>query len=163
MEPLRVGLVGYGGAGRGIHSRLLRAAGQRVTHVVTARRAAQVADDWPGAAVLPDAEAMWARADEVDLLVVASPTGDHAAHVTAALATGRHVLVDKPLAVTTEEAAALAALADGRLTVFQNRRWDPEQLALTLLEQAGVRMGQDGAVSIKTGADVEVVVIAAGP
>ena len=54
MEALRVGLVGYGGAGRGIHARLLREAGQRVTAVVTRSRAAQVEADWPGAAVEPD-------------------------------------------------------------------------------------------------------------
>ncbi len=35
MEALRVGLVGYGGAGRGIHARLLREAGQQVSAVVT--------------------------------------------------------------------------------------------------------------------------------
>ena len=29
MDALRVGLVGYGGAGRGIHARLLREAGQK--------------------------------------------------------------------------------------------------------------------------------------
>ena len=49
MEALRVGLVGYGGAGRGIHARLLREAGQRVSAVVTRSRAEQVEADWPGA------------------------------------------------------------------------------------------------------------------
>ena len=42
MESLRVGLVGYGGSGRGIHGRLLRELGQRVTCVVTRGRAEQV-------------------------------------------------------------------------------------------------------------------------
>ena len=51
MEALRVGLVGYGGAGRGIHARLLRQAGQLVTCVVTRGRADQVEADWPGATV----------------------------------------------------------------------------------------------------------------
>ena len=49
MEALRVGLVGYGGAGRGIHARLLREAGQHVTCVVTRSRPRQVEQDWPGA------------------------------------------------------------------------------------------------------------------
>ncbi|CAM5780121.1 Gfo/Idh/MocA family oxidoreductase [Cellulomonas persica] len=130
MSTLRVALVGYGGAGRGIHGRLVRAAGQQVVAVVTRSRAAQVHADWPDARAVPDVDALLADLHDVDLVVVASPTGEHAAHVAAALATGVHVLVDKPLATTAQDAAALVERADGRLTVFQNRRWDPEQLAL---------------------------------
>jgi predicted dehydrogenase len=140
MEALRVGLVGYGSAGRGIHARLLREAGQRVARVVTRSRADQVHADWPDAEVDPDVDALLRHADELDLVVVASPTGEHAHHVEQALAAGVHVLVDKPLATTAIEAARLVELADradGRLTVFQNRRWDTEQLALAEVLRAG--------------------------
>lgn len=134
-EALRVGLVGYGSAGRGIHARLLREVGARVTRVVTRNpeRARTAADDWPGVAVDGDLPALLAHAADLDLVVVASPTGDHAEHVALALAAGAHVVVDKPLATTADEAAELARLgeeAGGRLTVFQNRRWDPEQITL---------------------------------
>lgn len=142
MESLRVGLVGYGGAGRGIHSRLLREAGQQVTCVVTRSRAQQVEADWPAAFVVPDLDGLLARADQLDLVVIASPTGEHVAHVLAALDAGLHVLVDKPLATTADDAELLASHADGRLTVFQNRRWDTEQL--TLLEV--IASGQLGTV-----------------
>jgi predicted dehydrogenase len=140
MEPLRIGLVGYGGAGRGIHARLARATGQQVVAVVTRNRAEQVAQDWPGAHVVPDVDALLALRDDLDLVVVASPTGDHAEHVRAALEADVPVLVDKPLATTRVQAAALVRLAQergGRLTVFQNRRWDPEQLTLRGLLDAG--------------------------
>jgi len=137
MGTLRVALVGYGGAGRGIHARLARAAGQQVVAVVTRSRGAQVEQDWPGARVVPDVPALLADLSDVDLVVVASPTGDHLAHVAAALDAGVHVLADKPLATTADDAAALVARAAGRLTVFQNRRWDPEQLALAGLLARG--------------------------
>ncbi|MFF1529493.1 Gfo/Idh/MocA family oxidoreductase [Cellulomonas sp. NPDC058312] len=141
-DALRVGLVGYGSAGRGIHARLLREVGAQVVRVVTRNpeRAATVRDDWPGAAVDPDVAALLAHAAELDVVVVASPTGDHVEHVTLALAAGLPVVVDKPLATTADEAAALARLgadAGGRLTVFQNRRWDPEQITLRALLAAG--------------------------
>jgi predicted dehydrogenase len=137
MEALRVGLVGYGGAGRGIHARLLREAGQQVSAVVTRGRAAQVAADWPQAHVVPDVESLLAHAGELDLVVIASPTGEHVAHTLAALDAGLHVLVDKPLATSAADAEMLAARADGRLTVFQNRRWDSEQLTLLGLLERG--------------------------
>lgn len=145
-DALRVGLVGYGSAGRGIHARLLREVGHQVTRVVSrnSARAAAARHDWPDVAVDADVPALLAHAAELDLVVIASPTGEHVAHVTAALASGLPVVVDKPLATTVDEAAALARAADetgGRLTVFHNRRWDPEQLTLRALLEAG-ELGQ---------------------
>ncbi|GIG36684.1 Gfo/Idh/MocA family protein [Cellulomonas pakistanensis] len=141
-DALRVGLVGYGSAGRGIHARLLREVGAQVVRVVTRNpeRAATAGREWPGVAVDPDVDALLAHAGELDAVVIASPTGDHVEHVTRALAAGAFVVVDKPLATTADEAEALARLgaeAGGRLTVFQNRRWDPEQLTLRALLAAG--------------------------
>ena len=140
MESLRVGLVGYGGSGRGIHGRLLRELGQRVTCVVTRGRVEQVHADWPGARVVPDVASLLQHAAELDLVVVASPTGEHVANVAPILQARLPVLVDKPLAATEHEAAELVRLANevgGRLTVFQNRRWDSEQLTLRALLAAG--------------------------
>ncbi|ADG74999.1 oxidoreductase domain protein [Cellulomonas flavigena DSM 20109] len=144
MEALRIGLIGYGAAGRGIHARLARETGQEVVTVVTRTRDEQVRADWPAARVVPTVDALLAGADGLDLVVVASPTGEHAAHVRAALEADVAVLVDKPLATTRTQAAALVRLArehGGRLTVFQNRRWDPEQLTLRALLDAG-RLGR---------------------
>lgn len=145
-DALRVGLVGYGSAGRGIHARLLREVGAQVVRVVTRspERADAAAQDWAGVAVDPDVQSLLGHPAELDVVVIASPTGEHVEHVGLALASGLHVVVDKPLATTAEEAADLARLgteAGGRLTVFQNRRWDPEQLTLRALLEAG-ELGQ---------------------
>lgn len=139
---LRVGLVGYGAAGRGIHGRLLREVGARVVRVVSRNpgRSMAAGRDWPGVAVDPDVPSLLMHAGELDVVVVASPTGDHVEHVRLALAAGLPVVVDKPLATTADEAAELAragAADGGRLTVFHNRRWDPEQLTLRALLDAG--------------------------
>jgi len=141
-DALRVGLVGYGSAGRGIHARLLREVGAQVVRVVSRNpaRATAAERDWPGVAVDQDVAGLLAHAGELDVVVVASPTGEHVAHVELALAAGLPVVVDKPLATTADEAAHLTRLgadAGGRLTVFQNRRWDPEQLTLRALLDAG--------------------------
>ena len=132
---LRVALVGYGDAGRGIHAPLLRAAGHRVVAAVTRARADAVLEDWPGAVVHPSIEDLVAG-PPVDLAVVASPTGAHEANVLALLGAGLPVVVDKPIALDAAGAQRLVA-AGGRLTVFQNRRWDAEQLTLRALLAAG--------------------------
>lgn len=132
---LRIGLVGYGGAGRGIHARLAREAGCLVTDVVvrSPERIAQVEADWPGARVHEDVAALLRAQEHYDLVVVASPSTLHEEHVTLALEAGVPVLVDKPAALTAAGAQALVdlSLSTGTpFTVFQNRRWDPEQLTL---------------------------------
>jgi predicted dehydrogenase len=47
------------------------------------------------------------------------------------------VVVDKPLALSAAEGRALVEQAGGRLTVFQNRRWDSDQLTLRRLLDSG--------------------------
>jgi predicted dehydrogenase len=67
------------------------------------------------------------RAD-VDAVVVATPEGDHLEAVTAALAAGKHVLVEKPLAADTAEARQMveaARQADRCLAVAHVLRFDP--------------------------------------
>jgi predicted dehydrogenase len=126
----RVGLVGYGGAGRAFHAPLLGAAGLDVAAVVTANpdRVAQVGEDLPGAAVVPDLTTLLG-AGALDLVVLASPTGVHVDQVHEVVAAGVPVVVDKPLGVDASSAleAVDAAQRQGvPLTVFQNRRYDPE-------------------------------------
>ena len=51
------------------------------------------------------------RAGDIDLVLVLTPTKSHGAIALEALRAGKHVLVEKPLAVTLEEAAQLVTLA----------------------------------------------------
>ena len=128
MTPLRTAVVGYGLAGRVVHRPLLEAVdGLEVTHVVTAdpgRRAA-VHADLPRARVVDSVAALWELADEVDVVVVATSNDVHVHLATTALDLGKSVVVDKPLALTADDAARLVDDARARgavLGVFHNRR-----------------------------------------
>jgi len=143
VTALRTALVGYGLAGRVIHRPLLQAvSGLEVSYVVTAdpARRVQAAHDLPGAQLLESADQLWARAEDVDLVVLATPNDVHAPLATAALDLGKPVVVDKPLALTAREGAALVAHAAAvgvPLSVFQNRRWDSDTLTARRLLAAG--------------------------
>ncbi|WP_093184308.1 Gfo/Idh/MocA family protein [Sanguibacter gelidistatuariae] len=139
---MRVGLVGYGGAGRGIHARLVKAAGFDVTAVVTRspERREQVLADWPGARIFDDLDELLDARDAYDLVVLASPTQLHEEQAAVVLAEGVPLLLDKPVALTAAGAQRLVDLARTPavpFTVFQNRRWDPEQLTLRAVLDSG--------------------------
>ncbi|MFP1626955.1 Gfo/Idh/MocA family oxidoreductase [Streptomyces sp. 5K101] len=143
-SPLRVGLVGYGLAGSVFHAPLIATTDDLVIDTVVTssegRRAQARAALGDGVRFAAAPDELWERADELDLVVVASPNKTHVPIATAALEAGLAVVVDKPVAGTAAEARALAALADERglmLSVFQNRRWDNDFLTLRRLVADG--------------------------
>lgn len=138
-DPLRVGLVGYGYAGKTFHAPLIAAVPGLRLAAVSSHGPQRVKADWPDAEVLPDARALLQR-DDLDLIVIASPNDSHFPLARAALAAGRHVVVDKPFTLMLAEARELAALAHARrrlLSVFHNRRWDGDFLTLRELDRSG--------------------------
>lgn len=141
-RAVKVGLIGFGLAGKYFHAPLLRAAGFEVAAVVTSR-AEEARSAIPNVSVLRDAEELFARTD-IDLVVIATPTNLHAAQTRAALLAGKHVVVDKPVSATSADARELAELAAKQnltLGVFHNRRWDNDFLTLRKLIAAG-RLGE---------------------
>lgn len=142
MANLRVAIIGYGLAGRFFHAPLVAAAaGLELATVVTSspERAAQATADHPGVRVLPGAAELWA-AERPDLVIVATPNDVHASLAGEAIDRGVAVVVDKPLAVSVDEASDLVAQATRAgimLTVFHNRRWDSDQLTLRRLLAEG--------------------------
>ncbi|MFD3657332.1 Gfo/Idh/MocA family oxidoreductase [Streptomyces sp. 24-1644] len=137
--PLRVALVGYGLAGSVFHAPLIATTeGLVLDTVVTSNeeRRAQARAEFPDVRFAASPDELWPRADELDLIVIASPNKTHVALAKAALQAGLPVVVDKPIAGTAAEARELAALADERgllLSVFQNRRWDNDFRTLARL------------------------------
>jgi predicted dehydrogenase len=124
---IRFAVVGCGTAARKIHLPALRAAGADVTVFASRSRSSaeslrdawasgEVVDRWEDAVTHPD----------VDAVLVATPNANHCEVALRALAAGRHVLVDKPMACTTADADAMIAVADDNgmfLVPFQNTRF----------------------------------------
>jgi len=139
----RTGLIGFGLAGSVFHAPLITATpGLELSTIVTANpeRAERARHEYPGARIEADAEAVWERAEDHELVVVAAPNEAHVELAARGIDAGLAVLVDKPLALTSEAARRLIERAERRgtaLTVFHNRRWDSDQLTLRRLIAEG--------------------------
>jgi scyllo-inositol 2-dehydrogenase (NADP+) len=147
MTALRIAIAGFGLAGEVFHAPLIDATqGLTVTAIATSNpvRAARARAQYPGVAVMADADAL--LADHFDALVVATPNRLHVPIARGALHRGLPVVVDKPLAPGAAEAQALVedfAAAGVPLTVFHNRRWDGDFLTV----RRAVESGQLGTIT----------------
>ncbi|MGP9802000.1 oxidoreductase [Rheinheimera sp. NSM] len=143
-SELRTLLVGYGYAGKTFHAPLLQAApGIKLTHVASSQAEQVKQQLGANITVLADYQAAVQQPD-IALVVIASPNDSHAPLAELALRAGKHVVVDKPFALTFNEAKALTALATEQkllLSVFHNRRFDADFLSLQHLLNSG-QLGQ---------------------
>ncbi|MFJ2946585.1 Gfo/Idh/MocA family protein [Streptomyces sp. NPDC087226] len=148
--PLRIGMVGYAFMGAA-HSQGWRTAGRVFDlplrpemAVICGRdadavRAAADRHGWAGTET--DWRALVER-DDIDLVDICTPGDSHAEIALAALAAGKHVLCEKPLANTVEEAEAMAraaeeATARGQLAMvgFNYRRVPATALARRMVAE----------------------------
>ncbi len=139
---IRVGLIGYGYAGRTFHAPLIRTTPGLELTVVGSSRSDAVLAQFPEVTVCM-AEQVTTH-PEVDLVVVASPNESHFPLAAASLQAGKDVVVDKPFTVTLAEARRLSEIAkdQGRLlSVFHNRRWESEIQATKAALDSG-RLGR---------------------
>jgi len=115
--PVGLGVVGLGVWGREILSTLSRLGAARVvavcdTYAPSHKKALEIA---PSAAALADARALIDRAD-VEAVVVATPSHRHREIAVTALAAGKHVYCEAPLAASLDDARAIECPSVTRLT-----------------------------------------------
>ena len=116
----------------------------------SAESAARVAASL-GCAQSPDLETLLAR-DDVNAVVIASPPRFHAAHGIAAARAGKHVFLEKPMALSLEDADAINAAVEAARVLLQigfMRRYDPAYSAA----YAAIRNGDIGEPRLFRGID----------
>ncbi len=129
-SDIRVGVVGYGGAfnmGRQ-HLEQMQAAGMTPIAVVEldAARLDVATQDFPGIETYATVEEMLANS-KVDLVTLITPHNTHAPLALQCLRAGRHVVSEKPLAITLEEVDSMieaATASDTMISAYHNRHWD---------------------------------------
>lgn len=143
IHLIETGLLAYGMSGRLFHAPFLAAHPGFRLRAVVERHDPEAAQRYPGVASHPSVEALLAD-PALELVVVNTPTPTHFELASQALRAGKHVLVEKPVALTTAETRALWALGRevGRqVFAYQNRRYDADFLAVRRVLASG-RLGR---------------------
>jgi predicted dehydrogenase len=142
VEPVRIGLVGYGFGGRWFHAPLLASAPEcAFLGVVTSspERRALVVREHPEAALFGSLEELAAAGAEA--VTISTPAATHSALTDEALRLGLAVVCDKPFALDAAAARRSADLAESLglpLAPYQNRRWDSDFLTVRALAGQGL-------------------------
>lgn len=107
--------IGFGYWGPNLARNLGNLAGTRFRHLVdlSSERRERAASMYSQVNVTDDLESVLAD-DAVTAVIVATPAASHAPLARRALAAGKHVFVEKPLALSTADAAELARTADAK-------------------------------------------------
>lgn len=139
-EALRIGIIGFGRIGAE-HAQWLRAA--------RGAMALATADITPARQELARSRALRVYSSpetlladpSIEAVLVATPTAMHFEHASLAIAAGKHVMVEKPIALDLPQSRQLQAAAAARgltLSVFHNRRWDLDFLTVRSALASGI-------------------------
>jgi predicted dehydrogenase len=137
---IRVGLVGFGMAGRVFHAPLISSVEGLELAAVVERHTDLAAQRYPGITTYRSLEAMLENSS-LKLLVVATPSGSHFEVARQILEAGKNVVVDKPMSPDSAQIAELMGLAADRhvlLAPFHNRRWDSDFQTISKVVHEGI-------------------------
>jgi predicted dehydrogenase len=113
-QEIRLGVIGFGGFGMFAVQQFVQVAGVRLVGMSgTHREAAYAAAKRFGVEDIEDVEVMLAR-DDIDLVYIATPPFLHYQQGLAALKAGKHVICEKPLAMSVAHADEMVAEARTR-------------------------------------------------
>lgn len=123
---ITTGIIGFGLSGRYFFAPFIEEHKGFHLSAFVSTQEALVKKEYPGANVFQSVDQMIAD-DSIDLIIVASPNATHFSYAKKAIEAGKHVIVEKPFTITSNEAEELIQLAQKFRVVlapFQNRRWD---------------------------------------
>lgn len=136
---IKVGIVGYGFSAQTFHLPFLTSTYSDLSQLrftaISTSKPKEVKREYPNVEVFSTPEELILHGD-VDLIVITSPNDTHYELAKACLTHHKHVVIEKPMAITFEQCMALSELANANnllLSVFHNRRWDGDFLTVKSL------------------------------
>ncbi|HEX6225281.1 MAG TPA: oxidoreductase [Chryseolinea sp.] len=126
MNPIKTALLSYGMSGEIFHAPLLAVNPAFELTMVLQRSSDKAKQRYPQTKIVRTFDEV-INDNNIELVIINTPNDSHFDYATKALEAGKHIVVEKPFTVTTQDADNLISLAKKKnrvLTVFQNRRWD---------------------------------------
>ncbi len=131
IDKIRVGLIGYGAAARVMHAPFLATnPGYEVVSVLE-RHHQDSRQRFPKAKIVRSMEEMLQT--DAELLIITTPNETHFPYTKQSLEAGKHVVLEKPFTIKSEDSLKLIGIAREQnriLSVFHNRRYVADFLTI---------------------------------
>lgn len=124
-HPIRTGLAGFGLSGQVFQAPFISADDRFELRKIYERSSDRAKEAYPDAQIVRSFDEL--LTDDIDLVIISTPVACHVPMARQALEAGKHVVVEKPAAVSSAEVEELCQLAKEKgviFTVYQNRRLD---------------------------------------
>lgn len=131
-SPIKTGICSYGMSGKLFHAPFIHAHPGYELSAIVERHNHDSKERYPDAKLYRSVEELCADKD-LQLIVVNTPTHLHYEQAMMVLNAGKHLVIEKPFAVTVKEAEEITALAQKNnlfVSVYQNRRYDGDYHAV---------------------------------
>jgi len=138
--PIKLGIIGYGGMARWHHKNAPRAGGVEViaAYDIEPRMVKEAEENGlRGYHALDE----FLADKEINTVLVATPNNVHKELAIAAMNAGKHVIAEKPVALSVAELDEMVAASEKNhvlFTVHHNRRWDKDYLTMRKALESGV-------------------------
>ena len=139
-KVIKTGICSYGMSGKLFHAPFIQSHPGYELSAIVERTKEESRERYPQSKLYRSVEEMNADED-LELIIVNTPTYSHYHYAKDALAAGKNVVVEKPFVMTAQQGEELAELASSNnilLSVYQNRRYDGDYLAVKNIIQQGL-------------------------
>ena len=134
---IKAAIVGFGLSGRVFHAPFLHYSSQFDLMKIVQRTSETANEMYPYVEIVQSLPQILDD-KSIELVVIGTPNEFHFEMVRQSLQAGKHVIVEKPMAITADQARVLIKLAQEKhcqLFVFHNRRWDGDFLTVQKIIQ----------------------------
>ena len=128
MNRIKTALCSFGMSGRVFHAPFLHLHKGFELYAVWERSKNLASAKYPGIITYRSLEELL-NDEAIELVIINTPNFTHYEYAMAALHAGKHVVVEKPFTLTTQQADDLIKFAqqkNRKLSIYQNRRWDSD-------------------------------------
>ncbi len=139
VNTMYVGIIGFGGEGNSHRINIERIDGLKVAGIYDIKDCRNKFALDNGINIYENFDAMLAD-DKIDIILIATPNDLHKSMAISALRAGKNVICEKPVTLSSDELSEILdeEKKSGKIfSVFQNRRWDKDYLAMKQLYESG--------------------------
>ena len=132
---MKTGVVGYGIAAQFMHLPFIVTNPKFQLQTILQRKGDEAKEKYPSVKIVRNLDEMLSD-ESLELVVITTPNDSHFDYAWRALEAGKHVVLEKPFTITSEDAKKLIAQAEKKnrvLSVYQNRRYVSDFLTIRQL------------------------------